>query len=104
MVTISGLKEGDYAVRLTFCEPDTSVGKGQRVFSVAIGSEVTSEKFDPFDESGGSLKSLVIERESIEIGEEGSIRFNLKAESGKPILSGIELIRSGLQTSDPAPR
>jgi len=78
-----------YTVRLYFAEPD-NIGPGRRVFSVSLQGKEVLRDFDVVKSSGGRMRGMVKEFKRIKIGR--TLELNFTAGSGKPIISGIELI------------
>lgn len=76
-------------VRLHFAEPDATE-PAKRVFDVSIQGEKALEGFDIVKESGGPQVSLVREFRDILAGD--TLSISLTPVSGRPILSGIEVI------------
>jgi hypothetical protein len=102
-LTVSGLKPGEFAVRLTFSEPDADTKPGERVFAIAIDGKEIAEAYDPVAEAGGAHRAVTLEAGTLSVGDSGSLRVALTAKAGEPVLCGIEIIRPGL-TSNPLPQ
>ncbi len=90
---ITGLKEGTFTVRLYFIEPEHS-STGARTFDVAVQGNTVLKEFDIFDAAGGRMKCTVEETGPMQI--DGTCRLDLTARTGTPLLSGIELVSTGL--------
>ncbi len=89
-VSLEGLQPADYTVRLYFAEPETARSPGERRFHVAIGGQQRLESFDIVDEAGGAMRSVVKEFSGVPL--DGRMELELTPVTGKPLLSGIELI------------
>ena len=96
VVTLSGLKAGVYSVRLTFSEPDMSIIPGARVFGVSINGEPVVDSFDPVAETKGAHRAVTLEIEERSVDASGTLRIELNAKVGQPVISGIEVARKGL--------
>jgi hypothetical protein len=102
-VTLSGLKPGDYTIRLTFSEPDETTKAGERVFGIALNGKSIAEAFDPVSAAQGAHRAATLEIPGIAIAESGELRIELRAGTGVPVLSGVEILRQGL-TFSPIPQ
>lgn len=103
-VTVSGLKSGQYTVRLTFAEPDASIHEGARVFEVAVQDELQLGDFDVRRAGGGAMRAVTKSVTNLAVGTDGNMKFDLKARRGETIISGIEIIREGLKLGNlPSP-
>jgi outer membrane protein assembly factor BamB len=78
-----------YTVRLSFAELGDD-GPGNRVFSVRLQGKEVLRAFDVVKSAGGPMRGTVKEFEGIKIGRTLELEFT--PGSGKPIISGIELI------------
>ncbi|MHC4679849.1 MAG: outer membrane protein assembly factor BamB family protein [Planctomycetota bacterium] len=78
-----------YTIRLYFAEPD-NVGPGDRVFSVSLQGKEVLRDFDIVKTSGDRMRGIVKEFKRIRVGR--TLELNFSTGSGKPIISGIELI------------
>jgi len=99
-LSLKGLKAGSYAVCLVFAEPGKKKA-GERVFNVRVQGKGLLENFDVAKESGGSMRAVTKTRGNVAVGEDGRLLVELEAKAGIPILSGIELVRDGLETEAP---
>lgn len=90
---ITGLKPGNYVVRLYFNEPD-DVAAGERVQSIQLQEATVQENFDVAAESGGPMHAICLEFEGINVQNE--LKLGLSSSRGKTIVSGLELIREDL--------
>ena len=96
VVTLSGLKPGDYSVRLTFSEPDIAAKAGMRVFGITINGMPVAESFDPVTEAKGVHRAVTVEIAERSVDASGTLRIELDAKVGQPVISGIEVVRKGL--------
>jgi len=87
-------KPAEHTVRLYFAELENEKA-GSRIFDVKLQGHVVLAGFDPAKEAGGSHKAVVKEFSGIRISRNLVLELvpNGK-ETGAPILSGIEIIRS----------
>ncbi len=99
-VSISGVKPGEYAVRLVFAEPE-NIKAGERVFDLSLQGKVVSESFDVVKEGKGRMRAVTKIQDRVKVGKDGRLEVSLKAKAGVPVLSGIEIIRVGLSADDP---
>jgi hypothetical protein len=90
---LDGLQPGRYLLRLYFAEP-AELQPGQRVFDVSLPGRRLLERFDVAGAAGGPLRGVVREFDDVESG--GSLELQLDPQTGRTILSGIELIPHGL--------
>ena len=81
---------GIFTVRLYFAEPD-DIKPGQRVFDVALNGKTVLTGFDVVKEAGAPRKGVMKEFKAVSCT--GSVKVDFNALSGKPILSGIEIVR-----------
>ena len=89
--TISGLKNGAYAVRLTFAAPDAA----KHTFDVTLQDKPVLTKLAIPAEMVAQTKTAP----NIQVTD-GTLTVNLNAIEGETILSGIEIIRDGLKVGD----
>lgn len=88
-VTISGLKPGQFTVRLHFAEPDVSLTT--RKFSVTYAEQAAIASLDIRESAGGAMRSVVRELRGVNVDTD--LRISLAAIEGKTLLCGVELIR-----------
>jgi outer membrane protein assembly factor BamB len=88
-VTISGLKPGQFTVRLHFAEPDESLTT--RRFSVTYAEQTAIASLDIRESAGGAMRSVVRELRGVNVDTD--LRISLAAIEGKTLLCGVELIR-----------
>jgi len=94
---LSGLKPGSFTVRLYFIEPHL-VTQGARRFDVMLQGNTVLKDFDIFAAAGGRMKCVVKEFADVAISD--SCEVKLVSHSGKTLLSGIELVSTGLVLDD----
>lgn len=98
-ISIDGLLDTSYSVRLHFAELDRDVTTGQRVFDVLVNGDLVLRDFDVVARAGAPLSGVV---ESLTVNpRNGSIHVELRPRDGsqrEPIISGMELV-----VADPAP-
>ena len=97
-VRINGLSKGTYFLRLTFLEPD-QIESGERIFDVLHQGKKLLSKYDVTKAAGGAMRSKTETFSGIQL--EKSLVLRLRPVRGKPILSGLELIRSDLLVDKP---
>jgi len=90
---LAGLKDGSYTIRLYFIEPNHTV-PGARVFDVALQGETVLKNFDIRADTGGIMRCTVKEFADVKIVD--ACEVSLTARTGTTLLSGIELVSSGL--------
>ena len=90
---LSKLKPGTFTVRLYFIEPQHNAA-GLRVFDLALQGQPVLTDFDIFVEAKGKMNCLVKEFADVKIDGECTISFT--AHEGKSLLSGIELVSTGM--------
>lgn len=90
---ITGLKAGSFTVRLYFIEPERTE-KDARVFNVAIQGKKVLENFDILAEAGGRMSGVVKAFTNVEI--DGSCAITFESVEGKTLLSGLEIVATGL--------
>lgn len=88
-VTISGLKPGQFTVRLHFAEPEESLTT--RKFSVTYAEPAAIASLDIRESAGGAMRSHVREFRGVNVDTD--LRISLAAIEGKTLLCGVELIR-----------
>ncbi|MFK5924494.1 MAG: PQQ-binding-like beta-propeller repeat protein [Verrucomicrobiota bacterium] len=99
-VEIGGVKAGEYSVRLVFIEPE-NLTVGQRVFDVSLQGKSVLKSFDVMKEGQGRMRAVTKIIGGVVVAEDGEILVALKRIKGLPVLSGIELIRTGLPSDQP---
>ncbi len=97
---LSDLKPGTFTVRLYFVEPQHTVA-GARVFDVSLQGEPVLSNFDIFVEAQGKMKCLVKEITGVQL--DGDCTLTFTTHQGQSLLSGIELVSTGLPL-DPLPK
>ena len=76
-------------VKLHFAEPDDAQ-PGERVFDIALQGKSVAENVDIARESGGKGSAVVREFTNVTAGR--SLKLDLTARAGRPVLSGIEVV------------
>ena len=97
-VRINGLSKGTYLLRLTFLEPDDAK-QGDRLFDVIHKGKKLLTKYDVAKAAGGAMRAKTESFGGLAL--ENSLVLKLRPIRGKPILSGLELIRSDLPVDKP---
>jgi hypothetical protein len=95
---IKGLAPGQYRVRLTFIEPD-QLDEGERLFDILVQGRKVLGKYDIAKSAGGSMRAVVETIQDVVV--EDFIHLRFRSIKGKPILSGLELIRENLTLPKP---
>ena len=90
---LTELKAGTFTVRLYFVEPQHTAA-GARVFDVALQGKPVLTNFDIFVAAQGKMKCLVKEFTDVQLDGDCTLSFN--AHQGQSMLSGIELVSTGL--------
>jgi hypothetical protein len=90
---LTELKPGTFTVRLYFVEPHHTAA-GARVFDVALQGNPVRTDFDIFVAAQGKMKCLVKEFTDVQI--DGDFTLSFTAHKGQSLLSGIELVSTGL--------
>ncbi len=88
-ITIRNLRSTTYTVRLYFAEPDHDDPGGRR-FDIALNGRTVTDNFDIAKAAGSRMRAIAQQFENVEIN--GSLKIELKARQGKPILSGVEIV------------
>jgi outer membrane protein assembly factor BamB len=96
---LTELKSGTFTVRLYFVEPQHTAA-GARVFDVALQGKPVLSNFDIFVAAQGRMKCLVKEFTDVQL--EGDCTLTFTTHQGQSLLSGIELVSTGLPL-DPLP-
>ena len=99
-ISLKGVMPGVYSVRLVFVEPDNKK-IGERVFDVFLQGNDVLKNFDVSKEAKGRMRAVTRTQRKISIGDDGQLMVKLEAKNGTSILSGIELIRDGLEADEP---
>ena len=81
-----------YTVRLVFAEPD-DLKPGDRVFDVSLQGSAVLTGFDVVGQAGARNRAVVREFPGVTADKE--LTIGLKATTGKPILSGVEIVAEG---------
>jgi hypothetical protein len=96
-VTLEGLKDGVYTVRLYFAEPEDKQ-PGDRIFDVMLQDRKVLQGFDIAKEAGGSMRAVVKEFSGVRTA--GKLTLALTPQTGDPLLCGLEIIADGLDLDD----
>jgi outer membrane protein assembly factor BamB len=88
-VNISGLRQGNFTVRLFFADPEFA-RSGDRLFDIVLNGRKHAVSYDVVKAAGGKMKSTTLEFKNIPV--EGSLEISLTPQTGQPILSGIEIV------------
>lgn len=96
---LTELKPGTFTVRLYFVEPQHTAA-GARVFDVALQGKSVLKNVDIFAAVQGKMKCLVKEFTGVQL--DGDCTLTFTAHRGQSLLSGIELVSTGLPL-DPLP-
>ena len=97
-ISIDGVTAGIYILRLTFLEPDPTE-PGERTFDVLHAGKKLLTEYDVAKTAGGAMRSATETFAGIQLKD--SLVLRLSPVRGKPILSGLELIRSDLPIDEP---
>ena len=97
---LAELKSGSFTVRLYFVEP-LHTAAGARVFDVALQGTPVLTNFDIFAAAQGRMKCLV--KEFTDVLLDGDCTLTFTTHQGQSLLSGIELVSTGLPL-DPLPK
>ena len=98
-LTVEGLRDAEFTVRLYFADPDETA-PGKRVFTVMLQGQPVLEDLDIVREAGGRMRGMV--REVTGVRCKGVLNVGLRPRVGVPLLSGVELVLEGLDL-DPLP-
>jgi hypothetical protein len=93
-LTITGLRQTTFTVRLYFAEP-APIEPAARVFDVALQGRRVLESFDVVREAGGPMISVVKELQNIE--SRGRLTVTFTPRKGKPLLCGVEAVAGHLE-------
>ena len=80
-------------MRLYFIEPYQTT-KGARRFDVTLQGKTVLKDFEIFAEAGGTMKCVVREFSNVTLSNTCEVK--LTSRSGKTLVSGIELVSTGL--------
>jgi len=97
-IRLSGIKPGSFKVRLYFIEPQHTT-KAARRFDVKLQGKTVLKDLDIFAETGGTMKCAVREFSNVTLSNTCEVK--LIARSGRTLLSGIELVSTGLALDEP---
>ena len=90
---ITGLKKGEFTIRLYFLEPECD-SKERRVFDVAVQGNVVLPKYDIFADAGGQMRCVV--KTFLNVAIDDACELHLNSQVGQTLLCGIELVSSEL--------
>lgn len=96
-ITLSGLRPGEYIVRLYFAEPASPDGQPldpQRTFTVAIQGNTVERDFSILQTAGQPLQSVV--RQYEDIASQGQLEIKFLPQHGQPLVCGMEVVATGL--------
>ena len=91
-VTISGLRTGEFTVRLFFADPSCEKA-GERVFDIALNGRTQVEGYDVVKEAEGCMRSTTLEFKAVPV--EGSLQISFVPRAGQAIVSGVEVVVEG---------
>ncbi len=100
-ITIQGLRDTTYTVRLHFAELDARVGPDQRVFQVLLQGETVLSELDIVQQAGGAFRGLV--KTFSATPEDGQLTIGMRpaaAAEHPPVISGIELIAESVESKE----
>ena len=83
-LTVNGLRQGTYTVRLYFVEHEFSE-PGRRVFDLSLQDKKVLDSLDVFDETGGKMRCLVKEFPRIEITDKSESRPDSKGRTNRAL-------------------
>ncbi|QDT92440.1 outer membrane protein assembly factor BamB family protein [Gimesia algae] len=92
-IRLNQMKAGNYTMRLYFREPEFS-SPGQRVFDISLNGKPLISQLDIYQETQSNQKILV--REFSQIHLDNQLNLTLTAQTGEPLLCGLELIEQSL--------
>ena len=96
---VEGLKPGKFTLRLYFAE-FKKTRAGQRVFDIFADGKQLVDSLDITAEAGGPRRCVVKEFPGLPI--DGSLELSFKAQKGKPLVCGVELIAEHLEPGEVA--
>lgn len=92
-ITVEGLRDTAYTVRLHFAELDARMAAGQRVFAVELQGETVLAGLDIVEQAGGAFRGLVKTFSAVpEDGRPTLAMHPAAAAAHPPVISGIELV------------
>jgi len=94
---ISGIENGEYVVRLAFCDPD---GKTPCDFDVRVQGVTIAKNYSPRQAAGGILRSAIQECHAKVSAGKIVVELSPNGET-ETLVSGIELVQLGLPIRDP---
>ncbi len=97
-IEVAGLTDDRMTIRLYFAEP-VAAGNDQsprpRVFDIRIQDRLVASDFEIAAEAGGTMRG-VIKEFAADVSSSGTLRVELTAKEGEPLICGLELIATGL--------
>ena len=96
-IRVSGLRQGNFTVRLSFADPDHG-DVGERVFDIALNGRTTVEDYDIAKAAGGRMRGTTLEFDNLAV--DGAVEVGLVPRNGQPVLCGIELALEGELTGE----
>lgn len=91
-IHVSGLRHGDFTVRLFFAEPEYEHA-GQRSFDMSVNGQHHVQGYDPVAAAGGQMRAATLE--FVHVAVDGSLQIDFSVGKGQPLLSGLELLLEG---------
>ncbi|MFC1758764.1 PQQ-binding-like beta-propeller repeat protein [Planctomycetota bacterium] len=85
------LVQRKHTVRLYFAEPNADAKPGDRIFNIELAGKPVTNELDITAESSGARKTIVREYNNIAFAK--SLTIKLTPINGKPVLSGVEIVR-----------
>lgn len=92
-ISLKNIKPGTYTLRLYFREPEFDTAE-KRVFSISANGKPLVEQLDIYSETESRQKIIV--REFASLSLEKNLDLTFSAETGKPLICGVELVQAGL--------
>jgi outer membrane protein assembly factor BamB len=80
-----------HTVRLQFAEPNDNLAATERRFDILLGDQLVEQDLNVLQAAGGPRKTLVREYRDVMLQDE--LTITLTAKVGKPIISGVEIVR-----------
>ncbi len=96
-IRISGLRQGNFTVRLSFADPEHG-DAGERVFDIALNGQTTVEGYDIAKAAGGRMRGTTLEFENVAV--DGTLEVGLVPRKGQPVLCGMELVLEGERSEE----